>query len=182
MMLKHKLKVLVLRQLSKGSNTGYQLIKEIYKETGWRPSYGSLYPLLNQLKNEGILSCAENGRKKSYSLTKVGKETLHEMNLHQDEMLTKIRDNFRLISHLMGLDKDLKTQTIANSFFEAIKEGKIPLHEPELHKILKQSGEMKSEFWRLYKEDLLKSHKREVLEILKDTTKRLKKIKKNKKN
>ena len=47
------LKFWVLKLLSRGSKTGYELIKEIEREVGWQPSPGSVYPLLQMLARRG---------------------------------------------------------------------------------------------------------------------------------
>lgn len=55
---------------------GYQIISEIADRSGgaWKPSPGSVYPTLQLLADEGLVSSAEEGGRKTYSLTDEGRE------------------------------------------------------------------------------------------------------------
>lgn len=55
---------------------GYEMIRELRDRTGgaWRPSPGSIYPTLQLLEDEGMVSATEHGGKKVYSLTDAGRE------------------------------------------------------------------------------------------------------------
>jgi DNA-binding PadR family transcriptional regulator len=54
---------------------GYQLIQEIAERTSgvWRPSAGSVYPALQQLEDEGLISPEGEGRRRLYGLTDDGR-------------------------------------------------------------------------------------------------------------
>jgi len=71
----------VLQALSEQSLSGSELMQTIEKHTGghWKPSPGSIYPLLSWLQdNEYIKELpTENGLKR-YELTKAGKDLLEE--------------------------------------------------------------------------------------------------------
>jgi DNA-binding PadR family transcriptional regulator len=64
---------------------GYQLIQEIPARTdgAWRPSAGSVYPALQQLEDEGLITPQGTGRRRVYTLTDQGK-TYAEA--HADEL------------------------------------------------------------------------------------------------
>ncbi|MCL4435327.1 MAG: PadR family transcriptional regulator [Thaumarchaeota archaeon] len=51
------LKYYTLKRLSENEATGYDLLKEIEEKTGgaWRPGAGSIYPILDQLKELGYI-------------------------------------------------------------------------------------------------------------------------------
>ncbi|MWB97417.1 PadR family transcriptional regulator [Agromyces seonyuensis] len=55
---------------------GYQLIHAIEERTGglWKPSPGSVYPTLQLLADEGLVTAEEANGKKVYSLTDSGRE------------------------------------------------------------------------------------------------------------
>ena len=53
--------------------TGSEITLELEKRKGSRPSPGTIYPVLKDLKDKGLLSIDSNKR---YSLTKAGKEVL----------------------------------------------------------------------------------------------------------
>ena len=54
---------------------GYEIIQEIARRTGgvWSPSPGSVYPTLQMLADEGLVSAAEEGGKKLFNLTEHGR-------------------------------------------------------------------------------------------------------------
>jgi DNA-binding PadR family transcriptional regulator len=54
---------------------GYQLIQEIAERTSgvWRPSAGSVYPALQQLEDEGLITPEGEGRRRLYALTDEGR-------------------------------------------------------------------------------------------------------------
>ncbi|WAL94211.1 PadR family transcriptional regulator [Streptomyces sp. Je 1-369] len=59
---------------------GYEMIQEIAERSGgaWKPSPGSVYPTLQLLEDEGLISSASEGGKKLFSLTGAGREAAEE--------------------------------------------------------------------------------------------------------
>ncbi|MEV5571088.1 PadR family transcriptional regulator [Spirillospora sp. NPDC052269] len=53
---------------------GYEMIQQLDERTGgvWRPSPGSVYPTLQMLEDEGLVSSEEQGGKRLFSLTETG--------------------------------------------------------------------------------------------------------------
>jgi len=80
----------VLEALSEKAMSGSEIMDEIEKHTGgfWKPSPGSIYPLLSWLQDNGYIKelPTENGLKR-YELTENGKSLLEEQK--------KIRKKFR---------------------------------------------------------------------------------------
>ncbi|MBB2997298.1 hypothetical protein E9229_003545 [Paeniglutamicibacter cryotolerans] len=66
----------VLALLAERPMHGYQIIHEIEERSGgsWKPSAGSVYPTLQLLADEGIISAEESNGRKIYSLTEAGRE------------------------------------------------------------------------------------------------------------
>ena len=60
--------------------TGVEIVGTIEAETGgkWKPSSGSIYPLLGWLQDKGFASELSEGGMKRYSLTEKGKEFFKE--------------------------------------------------------------------------------------------------------
>ncbi|WP_093709802.1 PadR family transcriptional regulator [Streptomyces sp. 2131.1] len=54
---------------------GYEMIQEIGERSGgaWRPSPGSVYPTLQLLEDEGLISSESEGGKKLFTLTDTGR-------------------------------------------------------------------------------------------------------------
>lgn len=71
----------VLRLIAEAPMHGYQIIQELSKrsEGAWSPSAGSVYPTLQLLTDEGLLTAVEADGKKVYSLTDVGTEEVAKM-------------------------------------------------------------------------------------------------------
>ena len=59
---------------------GYQIINEIAERSGgsWKPSAGSVYPTLQLLADEGLISADEQNGRKTYSLTEAGRAVAAE--------------------------------------------------------------------------------------------------------
>jgi DNA-binding PadR family transcriptional regulator len=64
---------------------GYQIIQEIGERTQgvWRPSAGSVYPALQQLEDEGLITAAGEDRRRNYTLTDEGRAYVEA---HRDEL------------------------------------------------------------------------------------------------
>jgi DNA-binding PadR family transcriptional regulator len=70
----------ILVELATEPMHGYQLIQAIETRSGgsWKPSPGSIYPTLQLLADEGLVSSQQTGERKVYSLTDPGKEAAAE--------------------------------------------------------------------------------------------------------
>jgi DNA-binding PadR family transcriptional regulator len=65
----------VLTLLAEAPMHGYQIITELSERSGgvWRPSPGSVYPTLQQLQDEGLVSVEEQDGRRTFSLTDAGR-------------------------------------------------------------------------------------------------------------
>ncbi|MET0726584.1 MAG: PadR family transcriptional regulator [Leifsonia sp.] len=66
----------VLALLAEQPMHGYQIIHEIEERSGgtWKPSAGSVYPTLQLLADEGLITAEESNGRKTYRLTDAGRE------------------------------------------------------------------------------------------------------------
>lgn len=66
----------VLTLLGEEPMHGYQIIRQIEDRSGgnWKPSAGSVYPTLQLLTDEGLISAEESNGRKTYTLTDEGRE------------------------------------------------------------------------------------------------------------
>ena len=71
--MKGYLSYLILWILSKKSMNGAEIGRELEKRRGVKPSPGTIYPALKELRNTGFIEVDEN---KIYSLTPEGREEL----------------------------------------------------------------------------------------------------------
>ncbi|XNQ56178.1 PadR family transcriptional regulator [Agrococcus sp. 1P02AA] len=65
----------VLALLDEQPMHGYQIIQQIEERSGgaWKPSPGSVYPTLQLLTDEGLLTATEADGRKTYALTEGGR-------------------------------------------------------------------------------------------------------------
>jgi DNA-binding PadR family transcriptional regulator len=99
------LRYALLYLLSDRSRHGYDLIRAC-RSLGWgSPSPGSIYPLLAILESDGLLSSREDGGRRVYEITDVGRRTLREhparlrdLMLHPSQETEPDNDSARLES------------------------------------------------------------------------------------
>jgi DNA-binding PadR family transcriptional regulator len=70
----------ILALLQEGPRNGYQIMSEIEERSGgaWRPSPGAVYPALQQLADEGLVSGEEAEGRRTFTLTDAGREYIRE--------------------------------------------------------------------------------------------------------
>jgi hypothetical protein len=73
----------VLALLAEQPMHGYQIIHEIEERSGgsWKPSAGSVYPTLQLLADEGLISAEESNGRKVYSLTEEGRAAVADVDM-----------------------------------------------------------------------------------------------------
>lgn len=93
---KGTLTFIILNVLKENEYYGYELIEQIKKHTEIEIAEGTLYPLMNRLKNENLVNSKwieqETGiPRKYYSLTEMGTKTLVQMNEYWKNLETAIQ-------------------------------------------------------------------------------------------
>ncbi len=155
------LKYLILKLLDEQPDTGYGIISRIEKKTGfWKPSTGSIYPLLENLVDKGLIERSESGGKFVYRLTEKGRQALEEVYKVKVETLEKIRNAHIVLAKIFD-DPDLLL--VAKRIDEKIKKGGIPIFAlipRDLIEVLE----------KLHKSNV---DKNDVLAILEDAKRRL---------
>jgi DNA-binding PadR family transcriptional regulator len=65
----------IITLLAEAPMHGYQMIQELAERSGgaWRPSPGSIYPALQLLQDEGLVSAEERDGKRVFTLTDEGR-------------------------------------------------------------------------------------------------------------
>lgn len=81
----------VLVLLEEQPRNGYQLIQELTERSNeaWRPSPGSIYPVLQQLEDEGLVTVSASGTGRTYELSVAGRALVSD----QREQLGKPWEN-----------------------------------------------------------------------------------------
>ncbi len=86
------LKLAILRLVAERPIHGYALIKEIERITSedWRPSPGSIYPALQSLVKNGLITSSADGRRRIYAITPAGRILLDAAIKHANIVLEHI--------------------------------------------------------------------------------------------
>ncbi|HEY3419822.1 MAG TPA: PadR family transcriptional regulator [Methanomassiliicoccales archaeon] len=86
------LKLAILRLVAEKPIHGYALIKEIERITSedWKPSPGSIYPALQTLVKNGLITSEADGRRRIYDITPAGRVVLEAAIKHANIVLEHI--------------------------------------------------------------------------------------------
>lgn len=157
------LKTIVLKHLADESLSGYTLVKRIHETTGWKPSFGSIYPLLQHLEKDSHVKVTQQGRSKVYSITDKGALAFKEETSARKNICNTIVEHLRCLASMgdeeAGIMADMLGQTTNND---------LPFHtSPELLQLRK-------ELYRLMKEH--KTVKPKFKATIATTIKSLKKL------
>lgn len=68
----------ILWTLSKRPMNGQEIAEELRKRKGTKPTAGTIYPALKELRKKGLLEMERKGRTTIYSLSKNGREELEK--------------------------------------------------------------------------------------------------------
>jgi len=162
------LKSYILKLLRPGPKHGYDIIKSIENETGWKPSPGGIYPILHDLEKRDLVIKFKEGRRKYYKLTKDGKKISEDFDRSLDEM----KNRFQNFVGIMGQILDVKESELRRMMESHMKsEKKImfmlsPTSRRSLHKSRKLIFEIAQD----------KSKHEKLERVLKETNKKLEKI------
>ncbi|MBI2650834.1 PadR family transcriptional regulator [Candidatus Woesearchaeota archaeon] len=160
------LRLIVMKTLANRRLSGYGLIKQIEKDTGtWKPSFGSIYPLLDKLLKEKLVEVEVQGRKKLYFLTNEGKKHLHIIDKSKNTLVDKLIATW----NAFGKITDKREMGFMLEIFNSLKKGQLPFKElnPELN-------EFRATVFELYTTG---KDKKKIKGVLKGTVKKLRAIK-----
>lgn len=74
--------------------SGSEIVDKIEEYTDWRPSPGSIYPLLSHMQEVGLIRPHEDQDHtlKRFELTEVGRERADELMIHNEQMKARNRN------------------------------------------------------------------------------------------
>src|SRR3989344_7393608 len=120
------LRLIVMKTLLGRKLSGYGLIKQIEKDTGtWKPSFGSIYPLMEKLLKEKLVECEIDGRKKIYCLTKEGKKRLSTLEMSKN----KVVDDMITAWKTFGKITDENEANFMQEIFSSLKNNQLPFKD-----------------------------------------------------
>ncbi|MEK6984521.1 MAG: PadR family transcriptional regulator [Nanoarchaeota archaeon] len=160
------LRLIVMKILANRKLSGYGLIMQIEKDTGtWKPSFGSIYPLLEKLLKERLVGVETHGREKLYFLTKDGIQYLGLIDKSKNKMVDKLIAAWKAF----GKITDRREMSFMLEIFNSLKKGQLPFKElnPELN-------EFRAAMFDAYSKG---KDRRKIKIVLRETIKKLKRIK-----
>jgi DNA-binding PadR family transcriptional regulator len=123
--------------------TGTDIMDEIEKrsEGRYKPSPGSIYPMLAHLEEEGIIECKTEGRSKRYTLTEDGHDRLKAMFKRRGDLEHKTRLSRSIWLNLLDPHHQAHFHMIAiKTALVMLEELKDKLTPSERERILKRLG------------------------------------------
>jgi DNA-binding PadR family transcriptional regulator len=155
-MLRGFLNVVVLKALAEGPKSGYALMKYVQERVGVKPSPGSMYPLLDNLKADGLVTVAGDGRSKEYRLTPRGRKDLQLIEQKRNECLTNFLEGMKMLSALTGEDMKFPMAMV-----ESLRKGTFPFRE-----INPEWDDVRNEVFQMMRQGTLKEKAPKVRKIL----------------
>src|SRR3989338_5291423 len=143
-MMRGYLRLIVMKTLLNKELSGYDLIKQIELNTGtWKPSFGSIYPLLERLLKEKLVQVKEQGRRKIYSLTAEGRKHLAIIDKSKNMMVDRLIETW----NAFGKITDKREMSFMLEIFNSLRKGQLPFKElnPELNEFRATVFELYSE-------------------------------------
>jgi DNA-binding PadR family transcriptional regulator len=124
--------------------SGTELMDEIEQKTHWRPSPGSIYPLLKKFNKLGYIAETESDEPglKQFAITDIGRNMLEEQK-HRNQFKEKFH-SFRRIWLRIFKEMDEELYKVNMNLFEAVEDiNKLAKINPDLsekvRKILERS-------------------------------------------
>ncbi len=187
-MLRGHLRTVVLTVLEEKDMSGSEIVSMLEKDFGWKPSPGSIYPILNAIEEEGLakVRCVDDtcnmkkdskkidsnkkvssAHKKIYSITSKGKSELKLKKKERNELADEIVKVHKMMASIYDVDTK-KVEVLT----ENLKKGKVPFMQ-----IHKETEALNAELFRLMTENKLDKNKNKVKKIINIAISDLKKIK-----
>lgn len=162
-----QLKTLILKLIVNKPLSGSEIAKEIEKTYNWKPSSGSLYPMLDHIEKELLTTSTIQKNKKIYKITTKGKQELKKLQKNKDTLISYIKKSHALMKEVYGIEENLEEE-----FLKKIKSEDLPIQD-----INQESTEMKKELFRILSQKNYKQNKTKLKQTLKNMVAELKKIK-----
>ncbi|NOZ81274.1 MAG: PadR family transcriptional regulator [DPANN group archaeon] len=170
-MAKGHLKYALLKCLSQEPLSGYGLMKKIEAKAGawhpnWRPSFGSIYPHLKTMQEEGLLKSKKKGRSIVYELTPPGRAALDVLSREQKGLFMELMARMKVF-----YNTDDHFDTKALKIWELVMQGDDPFSEINDHII-----RFKKAMFDLADKNIIKKNKKEITAILETATRGMESI------
>jgi DNA-binding PadR family transcriptional regulator len=166
-MLRNHLKIIVMDKLKNKSLSGYDLTKQIYESTSWKPSFGSIYPLLKELLSQKLVTVKTISRKKIYSLSKQGEKVLSDAIIAEKNISEVMKKQSEAMQAICSAKDKNHMKNFINEFKNApMVFGNLNKEIDEFHKIM----------FKLYTNKKINTKEQDIKKILQDSIVKLKKL------
>lgn len=165
------LRMVVISELARSPMSGYALMRKIEKGTGcYRPSAGSIYPLLSHLKKEGIVDYRQQSKQKVYFLTAKGRKSSQMLQKRRKAIINSLAAK---LSMFEAMPRE-ESQMMFAELLKKARERRFP------RKLLGSLGpevlQMREQILRLYIEGKTETKKIQIRKILADANRKLEMI------
>lgn len=104
--MKGTLRLLVLKYLIEEKElSGTEITDKLKKGTGWEPSPGTLYPLLDKLENQGFVNSEKQGRRRNLQITQKGEQRFEEFQKDQEKYWGELIQTFKNYKEMFDQDE-----------------------------------------------------------------------------
>lgn len=165
-MIRGFLNILVLKELDEGPKSGYELMKRMEERIGTKPSPGSVYPLLDQLKKDRLVTFRGDGRAKEYRLTAEGKKRLKIIYEKREECLRGFIGGMKMLSAMTGED-----MTFPMAMVDSMRKGVFPFKE-----INPEWDQLRDALFVMMRKNTLSKNARQVRKIIGNALKEMKSL------
>jgi DNA-binding PadR family transcriptional regulator len=95
----------ILRLLAEDPMHGYQVMQELDARSDgrWHPSAGSIYPTLQQLEDEGLVSATVRDGRRTFALTDAGRAAVETLSDERPWAVTGRGDDLRGLARELGI-------------------------------------------------------------------------------
>jgi DNA-binding PadR family transcriptional regulator len=183
-MMRGHLKTVVLTVLEEKDMSGSEIVCKLEKDFGWKPSPGSIYPVLSAIEEEGFAKvkcndgeCSGSNRKrmsahkKIYSITQKGKLELKTKKIERRALADEILKVHKMMASIYDVKNDTNIEKV-KLLTSQMKSGKMPFIQ-----IHDETEALNAELFRILSKNILEKNKNKVKKIIKVAISDLKKIK-----
>jgi len=168
MAFKGYLQLMILRILKDKPMSGYGLMKTMSKKTGSKPSAGSIYPLLEELRKKGTVQVKIMKRKKIYTLTKNGRLQLNDVEKKKHELLDAMVKRARAVDHIFSMN----ISPFIKMIHDHAEKGEFPIYG-----IGNEIVDLRTAIVNLVEKNKINKNKEKIRKILKNTIIKLNELK-----
>lgn len=163
-MIRGHLRHITLAAIAGKDLTGYDLMKNLEEKLGQKPSPGSIYPVLSELEEGGLIKVHADERKKVYSITAKGKGELSSLKKGHASIIDSMDRAMKMCAMLTGEESKLHQYIV-----DAMRKGENPFVGADA-----ELREFKKVIMKAASHGTIKSKSNEVRKIINEAARKIK--------